>query len=378
MKRKKKTDKLCLFIYIFNYDFSMHYSSGIGTTTSPEETAVKIRARNNFRDKYTQEIEDHQQQKRNKEQGKVWQQEREEATRVRRLREVGQQNRNKQRQDKDRKLQEEQKKDYRRKRKEVERYDKAHQMPDDSYEGNQALEKHQTKQVNIQTTGLPVSRKEGKAQRDGNNRGKRNEQVFDKSPDETNATFYEISLTEDDQTAIFNERKQNVKGKQSGGDIYIIQDDVRNELKSDRKQRSKVRPRAATAPDVTGGIDRNRKQDDMLPKGQRKPIKGIGQPDKNHHEKLELENVKDERRLDVLEKRPRKPEDVKASRVQRVQEIERTKRKRDEKIIHPEIQRKQQESGPEISENGQEVDKVQIHPSDVDPVNRERARTAQD
>lgn len=359
----------------------MYYSSGIGTTPSPEETAVKIRARNNFRDKYTREIEDHQQQKRNEEQGKVWQQERKDATRVRRLREAGQQNRNKQRQEKERKLQEEQRKeDDRRKRKEVERYDKAQQMPDDSYDGNQALEKHQTKQVNIQSTGHPVrtdGRIEGNAQRDGNNRGKRNEQVFDKSPDETNATFYEISLKEDDQTAVFNERRQNGKGKQPSGDIHIIQPDVgKKQLKDDRQQRSKVRPRAATAPDVTG-IDRNRKQDDVLPNGPRKLIKGIGQPDQIH-ENLELENVRDERRLDVLEKRPRKPDDVKASRVERVQEKEKTKRKKNEKTIHPEVQRKQKESDQEISENGQEVAKVKIHPSDVDPVKRERAPTAQD
>lgn len=52
----------------------------------------------------------------------------------------------------------------------------------------------------------------------------------------------------------------------------------------------------------------------------RKPIKGIGRPDKNP-EKLELENVGDERKLDVLEKRPCKPENVEATRVQRVQYI---------------------------------------------------------
>ena len=54
----------------------MCYSSGIGTSPSPEETAVKIRARNNFRDKYTRENEEHQKQKRIEEQGEVWQQQR--------------------------------------------------------------------------------------------------------------------------------------------------------------------------------------------------------------------------------------------------------------------------------------------------------------
>lgn len=54
-----------------------------------------------------------------------------------------------------------------------------------------------------------------------------------------------------------------------------------------------------------------------LKMNQRKPIKGIGRPDKNP-EKLELENVGDERKL---EKRPCKPENVEATRVQRVQYI---------------------------------------------------------
>ncbi|XP_034307220.2 intersectin-1 [Magallana gigas] len=424
--------------------------SGIGTSPSPEETAVKIRARNNFRDKYTRENEEHQKQKRIDEQGEVWQQQREEAARVRRLREAGQQNRNKQRQERDRKLQEEQKKEEdRRNRKDVKRYDKAQQMPDDSYGGSQAPYKYQAKQHNVQNTGRPVridGRMEGKAQKDAKNRGK----LIDKSPDETNNTFYEISLKEDDQTAVLTEQRQNVKGKQSGGGIHVIPPDVgKEELKDDRPHRSKVRQRAATAPDVKG-VDRNRKQDDMLlPMGPRKPIKGIGQPDKNHeklelendgdeqrpgvpktqlkddrpqhskvrqraatapdvkgvdrnrkqddmlllmgprkpikgigqpdknHEKLELENVRDKQRPGVPKKRPRKPEVVEVSGVQRVQEIEKAKMKKDEKTIHSEAQRQQQESDQEISESGHEVAKVKIHPSDVDPIIRERALTSQ-
>lgn len=355
----------------------MCYSSGIGTSPSPEETAVKIRTRNNFRDKYTRENEEHQKQKRIEEQGDVWQQQREEAARVRRLREAGQQNRNKQRQERDRKLQEEQKKqEDRRNRKGVERYDKAQQMPDDSYGGSQAPDKYQAKQHNVQNTGRPVridGRMEGKVQKDAKNRGK----LIDKSPDETNNTFYEISLKEDDQTAVLTEQRQNVKGKQSGGGIHVIPPDVgKEQLKDDRPQHSKVRQRAATAPDVKG-MDRHRKQDDMLlPMGPRKPIKGIGQPDKNH-KNLELENVRDKQRPDVPKKRPRKPEVVEVSGVQRVQEIEKAKMKKDEKTIHSEAQRQQQESDQEISESGHEVTKVKIHPSDVDPIIRERALTSQ-
>lgn len=355
----------------------MCYSSGIGTSPSPEETAVKIRTRNNFRDKYTRENEEHQKQKRIEEQGDVWQQQREEAARVRRLREAGQQNRNKQRQERDRKLQEEQKKqEDRRNRKGVERYDKAQQMPDDSYGGSQAPDKYQAKQHNVQSTGRPVridGRMEGKVQKDAKNRGK----LIGKSPDETNNTFYEISLKEDDQTAVLTEQRQNVKGKQSGGGIHVIPPDVgKEQLKDDRPQHSKVRQRAATAPDVKG-MDRHRKQDDMLLlMGPRKPIKGIGQPDKNH-KNLELENVRDKQRPDVPKKRPRKPEVVEVSGVQRVQEIEKAKMKKDEKTIHSEAQIQQQESDQEISESGHEVTKVKIHPSDVDPIIRERALTSQ-
>uniref|UniRef100_A0A8W8LZM1 Uncharacterized protein n=1 Tax=Magallana gigas TaxID=29159 RepID=A0A8W8LZM1_MAGGI len=258
--------------------------SGIGTSQSPEETAVKIRARNNFRDKYTRENEEHQKQKRIDEQGEVWQQQREEAARVRRLREAGQQNRNKQRQERDRTLQEEQKKEEdRRNRKDVKRYDKAQQMPDDSYGGSQAPYKYQAKQHNVQNTGRPV-RIDGR-------------------------------MEEDDQTAVLTEQRQNVKGKQSGGGIHVIPPDVgKEELKDDRPQRSK---------------------------------------------------------------RPRKPEVVEVSGVQRVQEIEKAKMKKDEKTIHSEAQRQQQESDQEISESGHEVAKVKIHPSDVDPIIRERALTSQ-
>uniref|UniRef100_K1R0L8 Uncharacterized protein n=1 Tax=Magallana gigas TaxID=29159 RepID=K1R0L8_MAGGI len=73
----------------------------------------------------------------------------------------------------------------------------------------------------------------------------------------------------------------------------------------------------------------------------------------------------------------RMEEVVEVSGVQRVQEIEKAKMKKDEKTIHSEAQRQQQESDQEISESGHEVAKVKIHPSDVDPIIRERALTSQ-